>query len=170
MAAARHEVGNSQMPTEVSADIAGYHSPPSKWSSPKGVIYISIALVIVIAGTLLWVVFGERFTGAANGTVPETTLPLETSVVNLGGSGQHAYLRVGISLGLNRPLPRDLKNAPVALARDTILSVLASANPEQSLTSGGRQKLKSDLLKALQEDVPNLGVTNVYFTEFLVQM
>ena len=90
--------------------------------------------------------------------------------MNLGGSGQHAYLRVGITLGLNRSLPRDLKNAPIALARDTILSVLAAASPEQSLTSCGKEKLKSDLLKALQENTPSLGVTNVYFTEFLVQM
>lgn len=136
----------------------------------KGVIYVSIALVIAIAGSLLWLVLDERLGRPAGGNLAQTTLPRETFVVNLGGTGQRAYLRVDITLGLNRPLPHDITNVPLALARDTILSVLATASPEQSLTSSGKQKLKSDLLKALQEAVPSLEIINVYFTEFLVQM
>jgi flagellar basal body-associated protein FliL len=72
---------------------------------------------------------------------------------------------------LSRPLPHNKKGeAPVALLRDTILSVLASAPPEPLFAADGKQKLKADVLKALQERVPDLGIENVYFTEFLVQM
>ncbi len=58
----------------------------------------------------------------------------------------------------------------MALVRDTILSVLATAQPEELLRVEGKHRLKEELLKALQERVPQLAVTNVYFTEFLVQM
>jgi len=98
-------------------------------------------------------------------------LPLETFVVNLDGGGQRAYLRVGITLGISHPLPRNAKEElPVALLRDAILSVLSSAQPEQLVKAEGKQKLKADVLRVLQERAAGLGIENVYFTEFLVQM
>jgi len=48
--------------------------------------------------------------------------------------------------------------------------VLATAQPEELLRVEGKRRLKEELLKALQERVPQLAVANVYFTEFLVQM
>jgi len=90
---------------------------------------------------------------------------------NLNGSSQRAYLRVGITLGLAHPLPRNPAEAtPTAAVRDTILSVLATAQPDEMLKAEGKRQLKDDLLRALQERVPQLAVENVYFTEFLVQM
>ena len=101
----------------------------------------------------------------------ESTITLETFVVNLNDSGQRAYLRVGITLGLAHPIPRNQPEAvPIALVRDTILSVLATARPDGLLGIEGKRQLKDELLKALQERVPQLAVENVYFTEFLVQM
>jgi flagellar basal body-associated protein FliL len=100
----------------------------------------------------------------------ESTLVLETFVVNLAGSGQRAYLRVGITLGVARPLPHNPADVPIALVRDTILSVLATAQPENLLREEGKRQLKEELLKALQEREPQMAVQNVYFTEFLVQM
>ena len=101
----------------------------------------------------------------------ESTITLETFVVNLNDSGQRAYLRVGITLGLAHPIPRNQPEAvPIALVRDTILSVLATARPDGLLGIEGKRQLKDELLKALQDRVPQMAVENVYFTEFLVQM
>ncbi|MGA9415269.1 MAG: flagellar basal body-associated FliL family protein, partial [Terriglobales bacterium] len=76
-----------------------------------------------------------------------------------------------ITLGLAHPLPRNQADAvPTALVRDTILSVLATSQPEELLKLEGKRQLKDELLKALHERVPQLAVENVYFTEFLVQM
>ena len=125
-----------------------------------------LALVLAAAGMLVWL-RPEASTSAAAGS----TLVLETFVVNLNGSSQRAYLRVGITLGLAHPLPRNQAEAvPVALMRDTILSVLASAQAEELLRLEGKRQLRDALLKALQERVPQMAVENVYFTEFLVQM
>jgi flagellar basal body-associated protein FliL len=124
---------------------------------------------LVMAAIVFW--WGPARSTDGADRVAESTFPLETFVVNLGGSGQRTYLRAGITLGLAHPLSRiQREEMPTALVRDTILSVLAEAQPETLLGVEGKRQLKEQVLKALQERVPQIGVTNVYFTEFLVQM
>lgn len=133
--------------------------------------WLGIVLVLALAAAGAFVWWGTQpSTSAAEGAT-EPTLSLETFVVNLEGSGQRAYLRVGITLGLSHPVAqRNGDAAPVALVRDTILAVLATGQPEELLKVEGKRQLKDQLLKALQEKAPQIGVENVYFTEFLVQM
>jgi len=58
---------------------------------------------------------------------------------------------------------------PVARIRDSILSVLTVCKADSLLTSEGKTGLKKNLVNALNQSVPELGVREVYFTEFLVQ-
>ena len=93
---------------------------------------------------------------------------LETFVMNLADTDQRSYLRVGIDLGLHNE-PKRSEALPVAKVRDTILGVLAVAKVDDLLTSAGKNQLKQDVLHALQTRIPELGVEEVYFTEFLIQ-
>jgi len=135
---------------------------------------IAVGLVLVIAlgavGVLAWKRAARQATNelTTSGGV-EATLSLDTFVVNLGGEGR-AYLRIGIALGLSHPVEKNANGSPVPLVRDTILSVLTSAKPDQLLGAEGKQQLKTQILEALQTRAPQLGVEDVYFTEFLVQM
>ncbi len=130
---------------------------------------VVLVLVLAATGILVWMGPGSSTRAAESAAGP--TLVLETFVVNLDGSGQRAYLRVGITLGLAHPLRRNQAEAvPTALVRDTILSVLAATQAEDLLKLEGKRQLKNGLLKALQERVPQLAVEDVYFTEFLIQM
>jgi len=144
---------------------------PSRKNAAKNRVLIYIAAALAVAAVGLYFALHSGASASASGAgEAETTFALDTFVVNLDGAGQRAYLRVGITLGLSRTLNRKKEDLPVARLRDVILSVLSSARPEQLLASGGKQKLKADLLQALQEQMPGLGIENVYFTEFLVQM
>jgi flagellar basal body-associated protein FliL len=156
--------------------VAASETAPKKKTNKKWLVFV---LVLGLVTTGVYLGFRpEPSTSASEGAV-ESTLVLETFIVNLSGvnpnganpagAGQRGYLRVGITLGLARPLPR-ADAAPIALVRDTILSVLATAQPEDLLKVDGKRALKEELLKALQERSPQLAVQNVYFTEFLVQM
>lgn len=143
-------------------------APKSAAKHTKGWLAAGLVLALGAAGMLAWL---NRQASAGSENAAESTLALETFVVNLTGSGQRAYLRVGITLGLAHPLPRNRPDGvPTALVRDTILSVLATAQPEELLKLEGKRQLKEELLKALQDRVPQMAVQNVYFTEFLVQM
>lgn len=149
-------------------------SPAPNQAAPGRTKLLLTSLVILAlgAGGIFWWTRPANSANAeANATaVVASTLALDTFVVNVGGADQRAYLRVGITLGLSRPPAKANEALPVALVRDTILSVLTPARPEQLLQAEGKQKLKADLLAALKERVPQLGVEDVYFTEFLVQM
>jgi len=53
--------------------------------------------------------------------------------------------------------------------RDTILTVLTQCKAQALLSSEGKAELKKQLLSELSRNLPELGVRDIYFTEFLVQ-
>ena len=117
-----------------------------------------------------WLSCGKPSKSSA--TKVQSTLHLDTFVLNLAGADERAYLRVGIDLGLRGQPKKEKESDPtasVALVRDTILGVLSSARPDDILTLQGKQTLKANILRALHERVPELEVQEVYFTEFLIQ-
>jgi flagellar basal body-associated protein FliL len=57
----------------------------------------------------------------------------------------------------------------MARLRDTILGVLSTWRSDALLAPDGKQKLKQELVHALRERAPELGVEEIYFTDFLVQ-
>jgi len=128
-------------------------------------------VVLAVLGIWFW---ARRSPAPASAPEPEaetqvrSTLHLETFVLNLADPDQRAYLRVGIDLGLSREEKKD-EAALTAPVRDTILGVLAQGKADELMTADGKAKLKENLLHALQERVPELGVQEVYFTEFLIQ-
>lgn len=136
-------------------------------STPIALLLLAVVLALAVTG--YWSTHRTGSAGSINGDGEiKGTLHLETFVLNLADPGQRSYLRVGIDLGLNRQLGRG-ENIPVGPARDTILAVLGQSEADDLLTGKGKAKLKEDLLHALRERVPGLGVEDVYFTEFLIQ-
>lgn len=133
------------------------------------VLIVPVAILAAI-GAWFWMSRGSESSAAANGEPRvRSTLHLETFVLNLADTDQRSYLRVGIDLGLNREAKRGEETAPVAEVRDTILGVLAEAKVDALMTGEGKAKLKENLLHTLQQRLPQLGVEEVYFTEFLIQ-
>lgn len=104
---------------------------------------------------------------------PAAVLQLHNFVVNLADPDHGAFLRVGIALGLDKPLPAEgnsEKDSPYTpQIRDAILCVLATWKSGELLAPDGRSKLKKQLLNALQRKIPELGVVDVYLTDFLIQ-
>jgi len=137
-------------------------------SRGRGTAFWIFALVLVAVGVGVWSTRGTGAERPGGGGTGKGTLHLETFVLNLADPGQRSYLRVGIDLGLGRELGRG-ESAPVGQVRDTILGVLSESKVDELTTAKGKTKLKEDLLHALQERVPGLGVEEVYFTEFLIQ-
>ena len=131
---------------------------------------IVVAVVLVLGGVgIYFATRPARFSNpGVRGPNVAYTLRLDTFVVNLSGGGR-SYLRVGIALGLSR-MPARKEDLPVAIARDTILSIVSAVKPEELAQPEGKEKLKGQILQALKDRLPQLGVEDVYFTEFLVQM
>jgi len=141
--------------------------------TPRRHRWLAFVLPIVMlaaVGIWFWANRGTESAAQANGEMRiKSTLHLETFVLNLADTDQRSYLRVGIDVGLNHEWQQGEGAVPVAEMRDTILGVLAQGKVEDLLTAAGKAKLKGDLLRALRQRAPQLGVEEVYFTEFLIQ-
>ncbi len=104
-----------------------------------------------------------------------TVVHLETFVMNVGEPDGRAYLRIGIDLGLTKEKKKkegdDSAGSAmlIPVARDVIIGVLGSAKADELLLPEGKVKLKADLLKALENRMPDAGIREIYFTEFLLQ-
>jgi flagellar basal body-associated protein FliL len=138
-----------------------------------------IGLLLCIVGLLVWWIVlhmqPPQAAGATRGSV-NAVLPLDEFTVNLADPEEGRFLRVTMSLGVDGQLPPAPKsdstpNDPVSVAgiRDTILSILTQCKSDDLLTADGKAKLKADLLRALDQNVPELRAREIYFTEFLVQ-
>jgi len=107
-------------------------------------------------------------------TAIKTILHLEPFVVNLADPEDNRFLRVGLDLGLDVALAgKGGKGGegelPTARIRDCILEVLSSWRSDALLAPEGKEKLKGQLIQALHARAPEVGVKEIYFTDFLVQ-
>ena len=117
---------------------------------------------------------------AAQAVAPAVSLKthavvLEPMVVNLADGSSGAYLRVSMTLNVADPAGESKKEeksaskeADAAL-RDTALTVLGRQTSESLLASDGKERMKKELRSALQERNPEIKVTDLFITEFLVQ-
>ena len=148
----------------------GSKKPQSSSTAARTIWILVGSLAVIGAAVWLWSKHGKDSVAGASGISPvQSTLHLETFVLNIGGGDQRAYLRVGIDLQLDQDAKRAEELVPVAQVRDAVLGVLGEANADELLTANGKSKLKQDLLRSLQQRIPALGVKQVYFTEFLIQ-
>ena len=144
--------------------------------------FTTIALIATIAvvggGGGVWYIQSSSHADAASTTASqktsETVVHLEGFTVNLADPEDNHFLRVTMDLAIDHlplPLERDKPNSglPMARMRDSVLSVLTVGKADVLLTPEGKQQLKKNLLDALNRDNPELGVREIYFTEFLVQ-
>ncbi len=113
---------------------------------------------------------------STDATSPDTVkslVHLESFVVNLADRDQSAFLKVGIDLGIGETGKKqpmiDKGSLLSSKIRDVILSVLTTCQSTDLLAPDGKAKLKQRLLEAIREQIPDLPVREVYFTEFLVQ-
>jgi flagellar FliL protein len=142
-------------------------------------VAIVAVLLLGVGSGIWWEFIHPRDSDSANrAPAARTVLPLENFTVNLADPEEGRFLRATLALGVDGQLPtiakaesKQVETGAVSMAtiRDSILTVLSQCTSEQLLTPDGKAKLKADLLNALNRDVPELRVHEVYFTEFIVQ-
>ena len=156
------------------------------------VVTAVVVAVAVVGGSLYWLAHSGRLSLPMTGPTAakvETAAPvathamvLEPLVVNLADAGGKAYLRVALTLRVvdaddkkeaktKEEKPKDSKSSgeDEAAVRDTLLTVLGRDTADSLLAVDGKQHAKSELKEALAEHASEIKVTDIFFTEFLVQ-
>lgn len=163
-------------------------SDPVKLPVVPLVVAVALGVVIAVAtvgGVVYYLLRSGKFPGqSAAAVVPQPIVKthavvLEPLLVNLADSSGNAYLRVAITLQVADPIERPKENKEAeakvpskggdAAVRDTALAVLGHQNSDVLLASDGKEHLKRELKGAIAERNPEIKVTDVFFTEFLIQ-
>lgn len=180
-------------PTVLASASSAVSAPaPVKFQIVPLLIAVVIGMVIAtlgIGGTVYYLVRSGRLpmqkTGAAEAEpvvqVATHVMVLDPLLVNLADTGSGGYLKVSLTLRLTDAADKrggkakTAKNADdkdgeaVATVRDTALSVLGRQTADSLLAADGKDRLKAELKAALANHNADLKVTDVFFTDFLVQ-
>jgi len=95
--------------------------------------------------------------------------PMDTFIVNLADPLGKRYLKVKMDLELtdDKILPEIEKRLPQL--KDTILTTLSSKNYDDISSLDGKMQLRVELMAMLNQYLKTGRITNIYFTEFIVQ-
>lgn len=102
----------------------------------------------------------------------ESLVSFETFLVNLADPGGDRFLKATIRAVLSDPeVAEELQRDELTRSRvrDRIISVLTSRTVEDVANPGGKDSLRQQLLREINEALPDDVVTEVLFVEFVVQ-
>lgn len=100
---------------------------------------------------------------------PGTIFPMDTFIVNLADEGGKRYLRITMDLELTQGTVADDLKKRLPQMRDSILMVLPSKRFEDIRTVEGKTSLRNEIIANLNGLFGQERISNIYFTEFVVQ-
>ena len=100
---------------------------------------------------------------------PGTIFPLDTFIVNLADEGGKRYLRITMDLELTSGISEVEVEKRLSQMRDSILMVLPSKRFEEIRTLEGKTNLRNEIIASLNGLFGQESISNIYFTEFVVQ-
>ena len=94
---------------------------------------------------------------------------LDTFIVNLADAGRSRYLRVTMDLELANSSDAGKLTERLPQIRDSILMILPAKQFDDIASMEGKMALRDEILAKLNSLFGNTVVTNIFFTEFVVQ-
>ena len=101
----------------------------------------------------------------------QAVIPFDSFVVNLADSGGSRFLRVSLSLVVDDEESAEALEDPVTKirVRSAILELLAQQSAAPLITPEGKTALKQSIAEQSRKAAPKVQVSNVFFSEFIVQ-
>ena len=135
---------------------------------------IMAVLAVLVLGTAFMVVqkaSAKQRGGGVKKVEKGPVLPLDEFLVNLSDPGSDHFLKVTVGLELNKAKGKSaegLKEQTPAI-RDAVLTALSSQSRDAVTPIKGREKLKAEIKKNVNEALGEDDVQGVYFTNFVTQ-
>jgi flagellar FliL protein len=96
-------------------------------------------------------------------------IPLDPFVVNLDEPGTSRYLKVTLQLEVENAEVEAAIEKTKDLVRDDVLSYLSGLHVKDTLGVDGKDRIRKDLMAALDKDLGAGKVHRMFFKEFVVQ-
>lgn len=148
-------------------------TPPPATGEPRRLLVILTVLALAVAalatGIAVWLVVFQRPRAEAVGKNAPHVFRAGTLVVNITETNGRRYLRTTLELGTasakdGRRL--DEQRTPLL---DAAIGVLSARRLEELLDPAKREVLKAELKRQLNAALDGEPVTQVFFTEFVIQ-
>ena len=94
---------------------------------------------------------------------------LETFIVNLADEGGNRYLRTKMNLELKNEESNTMVQERLPMIRNSILMILPTKTYTDIATVEGKSALRDEIVTKLNAFLAPGSVTNIYFTEFVIQ-
>ncbi len=137
------------------------------------IMIIAAVFAIVVLGAAFFMV--QKASAKSKSDVKKVekgpVLTLDEFLVNLADSGNDHFLKVTVGLELDKAkgkTPDALKD-DTPLIRDAVISSLSSKTRDELAPEAGRDKLKAEIKKKVNEALGEDDVQGVYFTNFVTQ-
>ena len=95
--------------------------------------------------------------------------PLDTFIVNLADEGGNRYLRTKMNLELKDEESNLMVQERLPMIRNSILMILPTKTYTDIATVEGKSALRDEMVTKLNAFLAPGSVTNIYFTEFVIQ-
>ena len=141
------------------------------------VAIIIVAAVLLLAGMGIVgkVVLSDKSEGDAKKSHAKTTeMALGEFVVNLADAGELRYIKADIVLEVCGHIETGGHGGhggggPNSRVRDAVITVLSGKRFAELCKPGGKEALKEDIKKAINERLEDAEVVHVYFNDFAMQ-
>lgn len=104
---------------------------------------------------------------------PVSSMPLGEFVVNLADTGDIRYLKADIVLEVEGAVAKGgghgEASGPDPRVRDAVIQVLSSRRFAELVKPEGKEKLKKDIVAAVNERLHDAKAVEVFFSEFAMQ-
>ena len=109
---------------------------------------------------------GQAVGGAAE---PGILMKLDNFVVNLARTDRPRYLKITLKLGLKNKATKKKAKELMPRVRDALIIILSNQGVEDLESMQGKYELKRQIIARLNKIVGPGAVTDVYYTEFVIQ-
>ena len=138
----------------------------------KKLAIFSIAVFVVsvlVFATILYLVFfkAPAYADSAPKKIDTYKYDLGDFSTNIGSSGRYFKGKIVIET-TNKKTPK-LIEQNVEPIRDHILSVLISQDVKTMMSENGIENIKKDISKKVAEIIGSDDISNVYFTDYIIQ-
>jgi flagellar FliL protein len=94
---------------------------------------------------------------------------LDTFVVNLADRGASRYLRTTLDLELTDEATIEEVKQRLPQIRNAILMIIPSKTSKDIRTTDGKTAMRDEIMEKLNAFMKSGSITNIYFTEFVIQ-
>jgi flagellar FliL protein len=146
---------------------------------------ISFLVTVVVTGALLFITLGKfgSFKLATSPTVPvPATQPNKADelgpmipvgneiIVNiLGADGSEHYVKLNVTLEVDSEKTKDDVTKRIPLIRNNIIDIMNSTTVEKIVEKEGKDLIRSEISKNINQQLTSGKVKNVFFEDFVVQ-